>query len=776
LSSTDSGPKPPNEEQLAIIKHPGQRIRVSAAAGAGKTSTLVQRYLEHVLVHGLSPESILTITFTRKAAAEMKGRIVRRLRHEGMEGHAREAESGPIQTIHSFCESLLRENAIQAGLDPEFEILAEAEVSRWLDEAILSVFTDWDDEDHDTEAFLREVSGRRSYGSGALAYESLKSPIREVLRKFRSSSVDRALLRDQYGNAETVVQHWREAFLGTLPDELARRLDFSDWKPDYVKAAFKEFGRKPPRPFLGGRNEEHELESAVLSAGLVKLSLRTWSLLEDRMLREQKLDFAALEVRAVNCVEKSPEVRERLQRKFRVALVDEAQDVNPLQDRLIQATDLEHELTVGDGQQSIYGFRQADVDHFNQRLEMGDHLKLSMNYRSHESILLFVDQVFGGLWGEDYRPMKAAKQFDLDEVDRPEFYGVELWEQKLKDVDLTANYIAEMVQEGEKPGDIVVLVRTSAFGAEVQTALERCGQRAAIVGESDRYYSRMEIRDLSNCLTALSNPCDDLALLCVLHSPLAGLGFDSVAQIAKVKPVSAQLGSTNRENPVDQMLLAEFNRWFLPLAECADKLPAWEVLSTILAKSPYLHNLAERPRGRQEVANVRKLLTIAIDAPHMGPRDFAEYIREIRELRHRESEGSIDREHESKIRIMNIHKAKGLEFPVVVVPQTFDPLFKQRQEVEIDSRLGMVSAVYRRSAKVPYHEWLAERRQQREAEEELRVLYVAMTRAQRRLCVVAGPSITKDCLAKRIAGTLGWKATKMPEGLKVRTMRAAEDL
>lgn len=115
----------PTKEQQAVIDAPESAFTVIAAAGAGKTFVLVERYLRHVEDEGLGADQILTITFTKKAAAEMKSRIVGRLRTKGLFDQAQVAETGPIQTIHSFCERLLRENALEAGLDPQFEIMSE---------------------------------------------------------------------------------------------------------------------------------------------------------------------------------------------------------------------------------------------------------------------------------------------------------------------------------------------------------------------------------------------------------------------------------------------------------------------------------------------------------------------------------------------------------------------------------------------------------------------------------------------------------------------------
>jgi ATP-dependent helicase/nuclease subunit A len=497
------------------------------------------------------------------------------------------------------------------------------------------------------------------------------------------------------------------------------------------------------------------------------------------MNREQQLDFAALESKAVRTLTESEPARLRMGRQFRVVMVDEAQDVNPIQNLLLSSLGIETEIIVGDGQQSIYGFRQADVEQFRRKAKRGTHLRLSKNFRvevDNHGILRFVDKVFGGLWGEEYAPMLPPGELDPNVVQLPDFSRVELWEHRAKDSDLTASYIAELIAEGEEPGDIVVLVRTSSHGAEIESALLRRNIEAKTQGETERFYSRMEIRDLANGLASLGNRYDDFSLLAALGGPLAGISFSGIVELSLAAPVADAIQKSEVSSADDRQRLEMFNAWFLPLSRRADRLPAWEVIAEIFSKSPYLEALGVLPNAHQAVANARKLLTLAVQSPELGPIEFADQIREIRELRHKEGDAPTTEGERDVVRIMNIHKAKGLEFEVVVLPQMFDPLVKGNREVEIDPRLPMVAACFRRNARIPYHQWLGEERKAREVSEELRVLYVAMTRAKRRLCVAIAPNLTKDCLARRLANVLGWRG-KEPGGFeRIRRIRESGDL
>lgn len=773
-----STPRKPTAEQHAVIGSCAPRLVVTAAAGAGKTFTLVERYLRHVQEDGFHPDQILTITFTKKAAAEMKGRIVEKLLSAGLDEEAQSAETGPIQTIHGFCERLLRENSVEAGMDPAFEILPEGEASRWTDEAIRESLTADHHDEPSVERLIRTLAGKRVY-RGTDPYGSVREAIRSVLSPLRGAGHDRHQLREWYARPDCVLRHWEDTVMQHLePDvrEALRRTMPGEPFVTRLKTAYQLLGLRVPPIFALAPNELMDAECAAQTAGLVQLACEVWARLESRMRREQRLDFTALESTAVSLLEQRPTVRQRLCTQYRAMMVDEAQDVNPMQHRLLANLDVEVAMLVGDVQQSIYGFRQADPDGFTAQATKGEHLRLTKNHRSAAGIQHFVDRVFGSLFGEGYAPMTPAPNpADLNVVEAPVFPGVELWEQKAKSVQDVAAYLVEMLDEGEvKPKDVTVLVRTGPYGVDLQAALRAHGREARIIGESDRFYARLEIRDLANALRAVADPYDDFALLSTLRSPFGGLSIDAVFRLAAQRPVGESLAAAKLPNAEDQAKLERFLAWYLPLRGIADRLAAWEVIAELFAQTGYLEALARRRDGIPQVANVRKLLSLATQSPELGPLEYAELIREIRELRHKE--GDAPTEEGDVVTIMNIHKAKGLEFPVVVLPQTFDTLFKRSGDLEVDPRLPMVVAAYRKGPKPVFHAWLAKRRQDREQQEELRVLYVGMTRAEKRLCLVTGGGITRNCAARILGDRLGWKASP-PHGFeKIRLMRDSTDL
>lgn len=746
-----------SDEQLGVIEAGEPQFVVSAAAGAGKTSVLTARYLRHVVEDGLEPDQILTITFTKKAAAEMKRRIVKTLRREGLMREAQIAETGPIQTIHSFCERLLRENALEAGLDPEFDIMAEARSARLVTECVREALASNLEEEPQAEALISYLAGQRRFSTGQSPYALLEEAVKRVLSEMRSSSYSQLQLKQWHLEPPALRARWEEALIAEQPEPVRNAVlnVGGDSIQERLQLAYKGCDLKVPAWMRGKPDLEAEDEALRHTCGLVQLACAAWWRLDREMEGTQELDFTALEERAKRLLERSEATRERIRRQYAVAMVDEAQDVNPLQYKLLESMGLGRLMMVGDVQQSIYSFRQADVELFQRRAEEVRTLRLSRNYRSTPGILNFVDLVFGRLWSDRYRPMNApAGPMDFDDVSLPDYEGVELWKQAAQDANATATYVQELLDEGEQPGDICVLVRDGGGAARMKEGFDGVGIPCRIAGGSERFYTRLEVRDLANALRAVADPHDDFSLLACLRSPMVGLSLDSVVLLGTEPNVIDRLSEFEPPLVEDLAKLDSFRRWYLPLKDYADRLSAWEVLAELFAKSDYLTALARRPEAQQLLANVRKLLALAAKEPELGPLEYAERIREIQDLRHQEGDAPAGEEDTKVVTIQTIHKAKGLEFPVVILPQTDKRLASNTPEVVVEPRKGLIATKFGKGQCL-MHKFLGETRKQRAVEEELRVLYVALTRAKRRLCIVLVPNTSKDTVSKRLRALLG---------------------
>lgn len=722
-------------EQETVVECPHDRLVVSASAGAGKTRVLVERYLRAVR-EGLSPDQILTITFTRKAAAEMRHRIVGSLRAEGREPEARAAETGPIQTLHSFCDRVLRENALAAGLDPDFGMLEEVEYERLVRSRIRAAMVEQSGRGGDAAELIAALAGREAYTWRGLEGE-IAAAVRRVLDRLRGTGLRPEELGDRYESREAYRAYWRECYARSRLGGLAEAFDPSapDWGEQLLARTLPRDAEV--KALMGGPLLEEEEAAAC---GLMQIVGPAWRGVEAEMDRLQAFDHAEIEARAVRLIEESEQVARRLRRQIGLVLVDEAQDLNPVQYRLLRALAIGREMWVGDDQQSIYAFRQADREIFVRETRETPTLRLSKNHRSRAGILHFIDRLFADLW--DDRPPMAADAREIADVELWDAGNVDKPDRAFAEV---AGAVKALLSDGVLPGEVAILVRTSMYGERLSEALAVQGVPVRHQGGSRRFYARLEVRDVANALRAISDPGDDFALLCLLRGPMVGLSLDSVVLLARAARAAREdggdevglidaLASFEPPTEEDQAALAEFSRWFGPLRRHGERLPAWEVIGELLRETPFLERLARREKGLDAIANVRKLLGLAAQAPLLASGEFADLVHEVREIEHREEDPELS-DDDPRVTVMTIHKSKGLEFPVVVLPQTHSGRRGAKVKVFADAATGVVGTSLR-ADHAPIAKWLSRVESERTREEDLRLLYVAMTRARHRLCVV----------------------------------------
>jgi ATP-dependent exoDNAse (exonuclease V) beta subunit len=230
-------------------------------------------------------------------------------------------------------------------------------------------------------------------------------------------------------------------------------------------------------------------------------------------------------------------------------------------------------------------------------------------------------------------------------------------------------------------------------------------------------------------------------------SPGAQMGEPPVGRF---QPLTNVLETFEPRGASDQTALDEFRRWFAPLQRRATRLSVWEVVSALFAETGYLEALARSPDADQQLANVRKLLAIAIARPELSAFEFADKIREIRKLRHREGLADALDEGADAVTLMTIHAAKGLEFDTVVIPDTLENR-RRREDVAVHPRHGLVATRFGGSGSA--FEMIDHEQGCLDSDELKRLLYVAMTRARRKLCLAAAKG--SESLAGSIAMALG---------------------
>jgi ATP-dependent helicase/nuclease subunit A len=788
------------EQADAIARRDGD-LMLSANAGSGKTSVLVERFVASVVDDGLRPDQVLAITFTDKAAGELRSRVRARLLELGERESAREAEGAWITTFHGFCQRILRAHAVAAGLDPAFTVLDPAEARAAVREAF----------DAALEGFLAQprtdaLDLAAAYTVDRLqrmvvaAHDALRSrgQTRPRLPEGQPADLDAAaagLERARAGLAAELagcaggssVDAAREA----LETCRARLAGGSDVDVGAVKVGRTAAALKTP-----AADAYREACECYAHAMADRRAVPTLALVDELLGRyadayaqakrgRTAVDFDDLELLCRDLLVAEPGIAAGYRARFERIMVDEFQDTNPLQLELLQLIARDNACTVGDELQAIYAFRHADVEVFRARRDAlaaeGRAATLATNFRSRPEILRALNAAFAPLhehWvdlrpGREDPPAPApvvellVTDADAWNGDAPSALGVGLPAAsavKQAEARLVAQRVGELVhEEGVPPRDIVVLLRASAEMGLYERALELAGL-PTLAGGGRGWWARQQIRDLCHLLAALANPRDEEALLGLLASPMVGLSSDALALLAlsarergapgaqpapdgaapaRARDASRSLWEAANDPaltlPVeDAERLTAFRAWFAAERERAPRLGLDEILARGLRRTRYdLHVLA-LPRGARRLANVHKLLRLAASYEERRGRDvrgFIDLANAELEADARETDAPVDLGGLDAVRLMTIHAAKGLEFPVVVVADLGRKGNLSPPDLHVDGdRVGirLVDLEAKKTTALDFDAIEAERRAADEAEER-RVMHVAMTRAEERL-------------------------------------------
>ena len=730
-------------------------IAIYAGAGAGKTGVLSERYLHAVKDLGESPAELLTITFTRKAAAEMKKRIVDKLRAEGLHEAARQAQVGPISTIHGYCERLLREYPFDAGLDPKFEILSPNAARELMDRCSADVLADKASMDAVEREFIA-MRGIRSY-AGARA-ESIEEWLFKTIDGFRTAGRTPGDLETMSESTVNVRNLWR-IFLESAAKDTGAQLN-DDWMTEGVHSGGE--------PWMRSKGyEEVETRAALATQGLASLAARVWRKLISEFDRQGCLDFSELEARALRLLTDNPTL---IEGKYKRLLIDEAQDLNPVQYLIVRATPVKQMLLVGDPQQSIYGFRGAERSLFMGFLRDAETRSLVVNWRSTSLLIGGMRSVFERLWGDEYTRMRPS--VEASDVDDPFETGesgppIEIWKTNKGEIGIAEGMLA-LIGDGVSASEITLLIPAATNLEGIVRSLRAKQIDPVILGAGKRYFQRNEIRDLGSAMQAVADPRNNLALLALMRSPLVGVSLDGCLRCAAAsreggKPVIELIMEASALDDEHAARSSEMLRWLLPIVEMADRVPAWEVLSRILADTQADLRFALAPNAGQLIANSRKLLSIAIENRAMSAIEFGEWIANRQSIRisgaSALSDAEYDNERTDRPAIATMHSAKGLEWETVIVDASEKRYRNDKDDLEIDPFAGIIAVAVREPGVLEKdrlrpraHAAIAHRNQKREIEETRRLLYVAMTRAKKRLAIVIDAARKGPCAAELLAG------------------------
>jgi ATP-dependent exoDNAse (exonuclease V) beta subunit len=593
-------PRQPTPEQAAAIAARGEDVLLEAGAGTGKTGVMVERYCRLVCDSGLSPDAVLAFTFTDKAAAELRQRIRAELARRAERGSERAASAlagiggAWVTTIHGFCNRVLAAHPVAAGVDPGFRVLDAPETGRAAREAFDDALVD----------FLK--AGGTAPGDpareetlAAFDVEGLRGAIVSVHAELRSRGIAAPRLPDPPpSDPEASIAQAIEAAgecLAELEEKNGKR---SEAERELLARALERLSAPGDPPTLDElralatssraktlssyREAIEAAIGAVAEAGegrvayghLAELLELFTERFEAAKERRAGIDFEDLQILAARLLERA-EIGEHYRSRFRQILVDEFQDTNRLQLRLIEAlrgpkTEL---VAVGDELQSIYGFRHADLDVFRRRREEVERsanaelMRLSGNFRSRPEVIGAVNLLGEALLGEAYQPLRvgaASGSWFLSDAERPkgtthtpdtrEVAGsepaVELlltardgWDGEGIELEpaidgatplnclAEARFVAErlrgLADAGVPRGEMVVLLRAFTHLDAYEDSLERAGLRPYVVGGRG-YWSQQQVADVCALLATIANPLDDHALFSALASPACGAAPDTL--------------------------------------------------------------------------------------------------------------------------------------------------------------------------------------------------------------------------------------------------------
>ncbi|HMM21894.1 MAG TPA: UvrD-helicase domain-containing protein [Selenomonadales bacterium] len=831
------------EAQERAIRTLDANVAVSAGAGAGKTKVLVERYI-HLLAEGRAETGgILAITFTNKAAKEMKERIRARaaeLAETAGSGAERqrwrdiraEVEAAPIGTFHSFCGRVLRDNPVEAGLDPGFAVLDEAETELLLEKALAEVLAaglsegaDWLDRllgAYEQTALTELTKGLYDrlaglgwvkeglaerlavpYGRAAGARETLQDELRTQCLALIAGKDQLNPAGAQYSRIAALERDWEavstaigKAVAEAAADRvLARYLDGLDRrsKDKELVAAVKE-------TLKNLRRVRADLAAAELVPAWCRLLSALHRRLAEHKAENRVLTFNDLEVRAAELLGGNPDVRRRYQNRLRQIMVDEFQDTNELQRQVVyllaggDAGRLSGSklFVVGDAKQSIYRFRGADVAVFERvkadiAASGGVLVELDVNFRSAGALLAVYNECFAAMMGTaqdviPFRPLLAHRQ--EGEVVRAEFMPVARDSltagetARQAEAGAIARRIRRMVDgcerlvgqgEAARPvcyGDIAVLFRTIKDMEVYTAALQAAAIPFCVVG-GQGFYQRQEIRDILNLLKVIDNRFRETALAGVLRSPLFLLA-DSV--LLRLRQAGSSLwhglerhASLPGLSDEDRQAAERAWRILEKLRGLRGLVGLSELVERALTETCYPEFVLTQFMGRQQYANLLKLAAAARQYEAKGPAALGDFLRYVDRLvagEVKEGEAQIETEDSDAVRLMTIHKSKGLEFPVVFVPDLHRKFKEDHAAALFNPELGLGLKVPGEGGELSatsVYEEVAGREKQLAVLELKRVLYVAMTRARDYLVLSgAGDKLAAEKDYTELNTWLGW--------------------
>lgn len=806
------------ENQRRAVTTLGKNLCVAAGAGSGKTTVLVERYLFLIEKGGMETRDIVAITFTEKAANQMKEKIRCKMKERmenpvdsgeraAWERRYREIGAAPIHTIHGFSARLLREKAVEAGVDPQFATLDEIETVILAHKTIMDFIHERLNGGADSMIRLLTAYGlpgtrellsellrqREAVGSRAGTYleqsdEEIPAPLREAA-EIRLRATGRELQGISSPDPEDRLERIRREVLTHLfapltpaaLESLSTLINLrvgsrKKWDAEDLARAKVLLGtvRDQARNLL----PLYDTARIRTELALLRALLQEFAPLCDRYRKEKTaqglLDFDDLLIFARDLLRNHPKVREEYRQKIRTLLIDELQDTDPLQMEIVEGVCGDEPgriFGVGDAKQSIYRFRGADVSvfqRFRQRVREGDPegvIPLNQNFRSQEEILRFINFIFprilptqGTQEEVSFEPLEPYKEslpntHFVESCFIPARKGeTNALEVRSREAAWIADRIATMVEKreervleetgGARPveyGDIAILFRALTDVKLYEGELRRLGIPYSVISGGG-FFDKQEILDTFNMLRILLYPDDEEALTGILRSPIVGVRDDTLYLMTRGRSLSQGLEQAEEVPGIDEAersILLRSRKRIEELRQIRDRVRIPELIDRFLETTGYPALLLSDPvHGPQRYANLKKFMDLARDfssRPLFSLSDFIDYVDERKAREAREAESSIDEESRDTVRILSVHKAKGLEFPVVFLPDLGRRNGGGNGALLVDAELGIGIRIPDEKGD-PANSFLRtpilEQNKIKDLNEEKRLFYVACTRAK----------------------------------------------
>ena len=749
------------KDQKKVIEERGNNILVSAAAGSGKTAVLVERIVKKIINEKVEVDRLLVVTFTNAAAKEMKDRIKKAIDEEIAKDPSNEfllkqnalITGANISTIDSFSGNLVRDNFNDIGIDPTFRICDESEEELLFEEAVDKVL-DRNFEKADDGNFIELMN----LYTNASDYSNITSLIKGLYRCASAYPWPMEWL-DRISKPYTLEENHDISDHALTVIELTRQviLEYDIIKRDKNVATFNDVERYALNILIDPETKE--------------------------------VTKCALE----------------LKKTFDEVMVDEYQDINELQEYILSTlSNGSNMFMVGDVKQSIYGFRMANPDIFIGKSELfsrdnskGTLINLKENFRSRPEVLNVVNDIFNDIMtnetsGFDYddnaKLYFGAKELFNDDIDSdPEIIITDPLKVDKKDAmssrEMEACIVAERIREfidnkyqvkdkddngnvikrDIKYSDIAILLRAANTNGRVyEEALNEYNIPCYASGNVG-YFGAVEVKLVLAFLSVVDNPFRDIELASVLHSPIYNISNDMIAKVRiygrdncdsdylydNIKEfINAYCGDGDDGDNEEFTRLVYAMDMIEELRLLVSDTPIHELIRIIYDRTSYLDYVSTLLNGQYKRANLLALYDRALDFEKTGFRGVFRFIKFIDTLKEHEidsGEASILGENDNVVRILTMHKSKGLEFPVVFVSDLGSNMSNRdaKKSNVIHNTLGLGMEIrrelngnrYKKDSEVKIH--IKEQMEKDFKAEEARLLYVATTRAKEKLILTA---------------------------------------